>query len=104
MRNRTEEEFDEIIYDDEETACVFFHRKGCHVCEAIEPILKDLEEDYKEEIHFLAVDVEEEKGLFSRLGLKGVPQVLFFQDGSLVKRLAGKREEEEYEDALEELV
>ena len=103
MRDRTEEEFDEIIYDDEATALVLFHRKGCHVCEAITPCLTELEQEYEGSVQFLSIDVEE-NNVFSRFGLMGVPQVLLFKDGNLCKRLSGEKSLDEYQDEIENLL
>ena len=35
MKNLTQNEFDELIYDDEEAAVIFFHKDGCAVCEEV---------------------------------------------------------------------
>lgn len=103
MRDRTEQEFDEIIYDDESTALVLFHRQGCHVCEAITPILTELEDEYEGQVEFLSVDVED-NGVFSRFGIMGVPQVLLFKEGSLRKRLSGFKRLDEFQDAIESVI
>lgn len=52
------------------------------VCQEVHPILDEIEEEYKDkDFGFYHVDVEDEKDLFNRFSLKGVPQVLFFNDG-----------------------
>lgn len=98
------EEFDEIIYDDEEKVLAFFHKKGCSICGELSELLEDLEIQYGSEIKFAEVDVEEENTLFSRFGLKGVPQVLLFADGNPAKTISGLKDEEVYVDAIEKLI
>ena len=96
--------FDEIVYDDGEPCLVMFHRKTCHVCQSVKPMLEELEAEFEGKFGFYDVDVEEQKELFQRFSLKGVPQVLFFDDGELVDKLAGGKEEEDYIEKIESIV
>ena len=50
------------------------------------------------------MDVETENDLFSRFGLKGVPQVILFSEGNPVSTLSGRKDDEDYENALESLI
>lgn len=104
MRKINTEQFDELIYDNEAVALVFFHRRGCHVCEELSGFLEELEDDLSGDVLFAETDVEEENDLFSRFGLKGVPQTILFSNGNLVKTLSGRKDDEEYEQALNELI
>lgn len=96
--------FEEIVYDDGEACLVEFSRKSCHVCQSVKPKLEELEEDYEGKFGFYIVDVEEQPGLFSRFSLKGVPQVLFFNDGEYVGKMSGEKEIEDYEEKIEEIL
>lgn len=96
--------FEELVLDEEQPCLVLFSRKDCHVCQAVHPVLEDLEPDYEADISFYHVDVEEEPGLFQKYGGKGVPQVLSFQDGEVVQRLAGQHDEDEYIEQIEGLL
>ena len=88
MEKLSQAEFDENVIEEEQHCIVLFSRKDCHVCQAVHPMLEDLESDYGS-IPFYQVDVEEEPALFQKYGGKGVPQVISFQGGEIVKRLAG---------------
>lgn len=94
--------FEEVIYDNEEPCLVIFSRKTCHVCESVVPILEDLQPEYEGKFGFYYVDVEEQKGLFQRFSLKGVPQILFFKDGEYQGKLAGAVDEEKVIDKIAE--
>lgn len=90
-------EFQEKVYDEGETCLVLFSRRDCHVCQEVHPMLEDIASDYgDEDFGFYHVDVDDQKDLFQRMALKGVPQVLFFRDGEMVGRLSGKQDEEAY--------
>ena len=99
MKQISTDDFDERIYDDEETALVFFHRDGCTVCSSLERYLLDIEDDYTG-VAFYAVSAEDSMELFERFSLMGVPQTLLFARGALVQRLSGRKRDDDYEQAL----
>ena len=99
MKDLTSEEFDGLIYDDEQAAVILFHKEGCSACQEVSGKLESLNEDYN--IVFAGVDAIKERELFSRFGLKGVPQVLFFREGRLINTMAGKHELSEYINSIE---
>lgn len=98
-------EFQEKIYDDGESCLVLFSRKDCHVCQQVHPMLEEISTEYADaDFGFYNVDVDEQKELFQRMSLKGVPQTLFFQDGELVARIAGKQDEDKYIEKIDEII
>ncbi|MCD8019667.1 MAG: thioredoxin family protein [Clostridiales bacterium] len=100
----TEEKFDEIIYDEEATAVVYFHRNGCHVCRKIEPLLIAAENTcLNSDVEFLSIDAEKNP-VFSRLGLLGVPQVLIFNEGQIKERLVGEKKKTDYIESIRKWV
>ena len=102
MNHINEELFDEVIYDNEEKALVFFHKKRCVACNGVLPIIKSLEEQFNGEISFYSVDVEE-NDIFQRFGFLGVPQVALFKEGKLIKSIGGRNTEETYRGEIEKL-
>lgn len=105
MQDLNANSFEEIIYDEGKPCLVIFSRKSCHVCQEVHPILDEIEEEYKgKDFGFYHVDVEDEKDLFNRFSLKGVPQVLFFNDGEFLGKFAGKKDEEVYTAKIDEIL
>ena len=105
MQDLNANTFEELIYDEGKPCLVIFSRKSCHVCQEVHPILDEVEEEYKDkDFGFYHVDVEDEKDLFNRFSLKGVPQVLFFNDGEFLGKFAGKKDIEAYTDKIEEIL
>lgn len=96
-------DFDEIIYDNAEPSVVIFSRESCHVCQGVVPILEDLQSKYNGKYNFYYVDVEEQKNLFQRFSLKGVPQILFFDEGEFQGKLAGNVDDEQVEEKISEV-
>lgn len=96
--------FEEFIYDNGEPCLVIFSRKTCHVCQGVVPVLEELQPKYEGRFGFYYVDVEEQKTLFQRFSLKGVPQILFFKEGEYQGKLAGAVEEEQVIDKIAEVL
>lgn len=104
MKDINTEKFEETVYDDEATAVIFFHRQGCYVCEELSVLLDELNEDFSGKAVFASVDVEAENELFSRFGLKGVPQVILFKSGSPVKTISGLKDGSVYNEEIAKLI
>ncbi|MGC7872004.1 thioredoxin family protein [Desulfosporosinus sp. SYSU MS00001] len=96
--------FEEVIYNDGEPCLVIFSRKSCHVCQSVVPVLEDLQPQFDGKYGFYYVDVEEDKSLYQKFSLKGVPQILFFKDGEYQGKLTGKVEEEDVEERITDVL
>lgn len=96
--------FDKVIYDDYESCLVVFSRKSCHVCKEVVPMVEETADKYQNKLGFYIVDVEEEKGLYHRFSLKGVPTLLFFKDGEYQGKLAGNVDEDELKEKIVNLL
>jgi len=96
--------FEKIVYDDCEPCVVVFTRKSCHVCQEVEPMAEELSEKYEGKCGFYHVDVEEDKDLFQRFSLKGVPQILLFNNGEYQGKKAGLVEEDELAEKIDAML
>lgn len=106
MKKIDSSEFEQYVYDDCQPCLVMFTRKTCHVCQQVHPKIEELSEDetYRDKFWFYEVDVEEQPELFQRFSLKGVPQVLFFDNGEYVAKFAGEKATEECEEKIESII
>lgn len=96
--------FEKVIYDDYEPCVVIFSRKSCHVCQEVVPMMEEMSEKYEGKCGFYHVDVEEDKDLFQRFSLKGVPQILLFNEGEYQGKAAGLVEEEVLAEKIEKML
>ncbi|MEL7564830.1 MAG: thioredoxin family protein [Dehalobacterium sp.] len=92
--------FEEVIYDNGEPCLVIFSRKTCHVCQQVVPVLEELQPKYEGKFGFYYVDVEENASLFQQFSLKGVPQILYFNNGEYRGKQAGLVDEEKVEEKI----
>lgn len=92
--------FEEIIYDNGDPCLVVFSRKTCHVCKQVVQVLEELYPEYEGKFGFYYVDIEENANLFQRFSLKGVPQILYFNNGEFQGKQAGLVEDEKVEEKI----
>jgi thioredoxin 1 len=61
---------------------VDFWAPWCRPCEAIEPHLRDLADEWGDRVRLVRVNVDEEAGLSGRYGVLSLPTVILFVDGA----------------------
>jgi thioredoxin-like negative regulator of GroEL len=71
-----------------------FSAPWCGTCRAVRRTVKEFDETHR--VTFLVVDVETDKDVAARYGIKGVPAILLFKDGVLLDRMAGSLDHEEF--------
>ncbi|EGW39113.1 thioredoxin family protein [Desulfosporosinus sp. OT] len=98
------DQFEKIIYNAGEACLVIFSRKTCHVCQEVVPVLEELQPKYEGKFGFYYVDVEDDKALLQSFSLKGVPQILFFNEGEYQGKLAGAVDGEKVENKIADVL
>lgn len=61
----------------------------CGPCKLVAPLMDRLAADYRDRINVFKLDIDTNKLMASRFGIKSIPAVMFFQGGELKETLAG---------------
>ena len=85
-------------------ALVEFSAPWCHGCKIVEPYLDDLAKTYNDAIKFYKVNVTENPGLASRLGVMSLPNILIFDGGKVKEQIIGTTTKKGIEDKLKKLI
>ena len=72
-----EEHTSEWIYEGIKPCIIDFYADWCGPCKIIEPYLKELATQYKDEVVFYRIDIEEEVELATVVGASSIPLLLF---------------------------
>jgi thioredoxin 1 len=83
-----ETEFNELLKS-EKILVVDFGAEWCGPCKMIAPIIDELSTEYKENATIVKVDVDNTPELARKFGISGIPTLMFFKDGKLVKNQVG---------------
>ncbi len=68
---------------------VDFWAEWCVPCKAIAPVLEELAADYDGRLQVAKLNVDENRQTPARFGIRGIPTLLFFRDGTRVDQLIG---------------
>jgi thioredoxin 1 len=75
-------QFEDEVLGSEVPVIVDFWAPWCRPCDAIEPHLVGLADEWGERVRLVRVNVDEEGGLSARYGVLSLPTVILFAKGS----------------------
>jgi len=86
---------------------VSFTAEWCPHCKQYKPIFNEVKEIYKDQVTFISIDVDDEKGgdISDRFQVKGIPTTAFVRgDGSVFKVEVGELDKEKLKAVITELI
>ena len=100
VRELTDESFDAEVLASDRPVIVDFCAPWCRPCEAIAPVLDQLEAEHGERVLFARMDIDSHPGAASRYGVLSLPTVILFEAGEARRAVAGARDRGHYEKAF----
>ena len=95
----TTKEFDEIINDtDKKAVLIDFWAPWCGPCRMLTPTITQLSKSYPNNVYKVNVDVQKEIAM--RFGIRGIPSVKIFKNGDVMETLQGVQPENVYSEKL----
>jgi thioredoxin 1 len=85
----TDANFDEVIVNSDKPAIVDFWAEWCGPCRMVGPIVKDISEEYKDQVVVGKLDVDSNPGVSEKFGIRNIPTILFFKGGEVVDKQVG---------------
>jgi len=89
VKRIAESEFDAEVAAVSTLVVVDFYAPWCGPCRRMAPVLEQVASQYAGKVKFLKVNVDEASGLARRLGVQGLPTLLFFREGKVVDTQVG---------------
>jgi len=89
MESFTESSFESEVLQSNIPVLVDFWAEWCGPCRMVGPILEQLAGEYSGKIKIGKVNVDEERQIASRYGIRSIPTFIIFKGGENVKQLVG---------------
>ena len=97
---QSETEFDSLLAN-ETLLVVDCTAKWCGPCKLVAPLMDQLAEEYGDRINVFKLDLDENRSVANRFGIRSIPAVMFFKQGELLETLVGVKPYEEFSSAVQ---
>ena len=84
-----DKDFKEKVLDKKGLVVVDFFATWCGPCRMLGPVLEEVQEEMKDKLTILKLDVDEGENTAKRYGIMSVPSMVVFKDGEEIDRLVG---------------
>ena len=82
-------EFDAEVSNASLPVLVDFWAEWCGPCKMIAPVLDEISKDYADKLKICKMDVDANKEVAQKFGVRGIPTLLIFKDGNVVGQKVG---------------
>ena len=96
--------FEEEVIKSDIPVLVDFWADWCAPCKMIAPIVEQLATEYDGKVKFAKVDVDTNPGAATTYGVRSIPTLLIFKEGSPVGQVVGTVSKSELHRRIEEAV
>ena len=83
---------------------VDFWAEWCGPCKALAPTVAELAEEYKDKVKVGKVNVDSNGNLATNYGVRSIPTLLIFQNGTILNQIVGNVPKESITKLLNEVV
>ncbi len=96
-------DFQKEVLENKKLVLVDFWALWCMPCQMLTPVIEEIGEEMKEKADVKKMNVDECPETAEKYSIKGIPAVLFFKNGEVVKEIKGMQSKEVYVKEIEEL-
>ncbi|NES98377.1 MAG: thioredoxin family protein [Desertifilum sp. SIO1I2] len=76
----------------------------CGPCRLVAPLIDRLAEDYRDRAKVFKLDLDANKSVAKRFGIRSIPAVMIFKQGELAETVIGAKPYEDFSGALDKYI
>lgn len=95
--------FSDII-NSEQPVLIDFFAEWCGPCKMVSPIIQEAAKETSGKVKVIKIDVDKNQALASKLGIRGVPTLMVYQNGKQKFRQAGVLQKQQILEILNPLM
>jgi thioredoxin 1 len=100
----TDQTFEAEVLQSDKPAIIDFWAEWCAPCRQISPIIKDLAEQYGDQIKIVKMDIDSSPATPGKYGVRAIPTILAFKGGEVVQQIQGARPKSDFEEMIQGLL
>ena len=89
IKHVTDDSFGSDVLKSDKPVLVDYWAEWCGPCKAIAPILEEVARDYGARIQIAKMNVDENRDVPAKFGIRGIPTLMLFKDGQLAATKVG---------------
>jgi thioredoxin 1 len=89
IKHISDASFDTDVLKASKPVLVDYWAEWCGPCKMIAPILDDVSKDYQDRLQITKMNVDENREVPAKFGIRGIPTLMLFKDGQLAATKVG---------------
>ena len=104
VKEYSTDDFKSEVVESDAPVLVDFWAEWCGPCKVIAPVVEELANDYEGKIKFGKVNVDDHNMVASEYGVRSIPTLLIFKNGTVVNQIVGAVPKEKITDILDTVI
>ena len=90
-----------LFHESDRLIVVKYVSPNCGPCHTLKPILNGVVGEYEDKIHFVEVNIEEDREIAENAGIVGTPTVQFFKNKALLEEMKGVKQKSQFRQVID---
>ncbi|HAA09567.1 MAG: thioredoxin [Syntrophomonadaceae bacterium] len=104
VKTLTKDNFEQEVVQAQLPVLVDFWAPWCGPCKVVGPVVDSLAADNEGKLVVGKVNVDENKDLAAKFGIRGIPTLVIFKDGNEVQRMVGAQSKAQLQKAIDQVI